>query len=166
MVQMNLSLQDGMGTIVSYFDQFPEWNGIQFEFRGSDGYVNITSLNKALGKRFSDWRRNNFAQELLDELSLIYNIPIDWVTDSADPRSRLTPLVDYIRGNEGVMHVHPAVALSYCMSNPRLQARVNAWIINMLTTGTPTPHYKDWTAMEYLRGVEFNRDDIRDMYGN
>ena len=155
-----------MSIIVSYFDQFPEWNGIQFEFRGSDGYVNVTSLNKALGKRFSNWRRTKFAQELLDELSIIYNLPIDWEGDCSDLSSRSKPLIDYIRGNEGIMHIHPAVALSYCMSKPRLQARVNAWIINMLTTGTATPHYKDWSTLEYLRGIEFNRDDIRDMYGD
>lgn len=151
-----------MGVIVSYFDQFPEWNGIRFEFRGDDGYANVTTLNAALNRRFTDWRRTKFAQELLDELSIGYGIPIDW-EDS--PSQTQKPLVDYSRGGSQAMYVHPAVALSYCMSNPRLQARINMWIINMLTLGTPTPHYKDWSALEYLRGLDFNRDDIREMYG-
>lgn len=148
--------------LVSYFDQFPEWGGFQFELRGSDGYVNVSQLNKALGKRFTDWRKTKFAKDLLDELSQIYRVPIDW----EDPPSQSPkPLVDYARGGSASMYVHPAVALSYCMSNPRLQARINAWVINMVKTGTATPHYKDWTALEYMRGIEFNRDDIRDMYG-
>lgn len=151
-----------MSIIVSYFDQFPEWNGIRFEFRGEDGYVNVTTLNQALNKRFTDWRKTKFAQELLDELSQGYSMPIDW--EDSPSRSE-KPLVDYVRGDEQKMYVHPAVALSYCMSNPRLQARINMWILNMLTLGTPTPHHKDWTTLEYLRGMEFNRDDICDLYG-
>lgn len=151
-----------MGIIVSYFDQFPEWNGTQFEFRGADGYVGINSLNTALNKRFTDWRKTNFAKELLDELSIGYGIPIDWENS---PSQSQKPLIDYVRGGTNKMYVHPAVALSYCMSNPRLQARINMWILNMMKTGTANPHYKDWTVLEYLRGVEFNRDDIRDMYG-
>lgn len=51
------------------------------------------------------------------------------------------------------------------MSNPRFQARVNVWLLSMMQIGTANPHVEDWTATEYLRGVEFNRDDIKDMYG-
>ena len=150
-----------MSLIVSYFDQFPEWNGFQFEFRGEDGYANVTSLNKVLGRRFRNWSRTKFAKELLDELSTGYGIPVH----SSDVSGDKKPLIDHVQGSQENMYVHPAVALSYCMSNPRLQARINMWIINMLTIGTPNPHHKDWTALEYLRGVQFNRDDITDMYG-
>ncbi|MEM9449789.1 MAG: KilA-N domain-containing protein [Cyanobacteria bacterium P01_E01_bin.6] len=148
--------------IISFFDQFPEWNGYRFEFRGTDGYANITHLNKALGKRFTDWRKTNFAKELLDELSKIYRAPIDWENS---PSQSQKPLIDYVRGGDAPMFVHPAVALSYCTSNPRLQARLNAWVVGMMTTGTANPRIDDWNAMEYLRGVQFNRDDITDMYG-
>jgi len=148
--------------MVSFFDQFPEWNGIQFEFRGEDGYVNVTTLNTALNRKFSDWSRTAFAKELLDELSVGYGIPID----CANMRSQSQkPLIDYVRGGNRPMFIHPAVALSYCMSNPRLQARINMWVLNMLSTGTSTPHYKDWSTLEYLQGVEYNRDDIEDLYG-
>jgi hypothetical protein len=153
-----------MSVIVSYFDQFPEWNGVRFEFRGDDGYVNVSTLNTALNKRFTDWRKTKFAQELLDELSTGYDIPIALGEFSQGNGKALIYRLPG-GGREGWRtYVHPAVALSYCMSEPRLQARINMWIINMLTLGTTTPHYKDWSALEYLRGLDFNRDDIREMY--
>lgn len=149
--------------IVSFFDQFPSFEGKSVEIRGSDGYVSVKDLNKVLGKRFTDWRKTKFAKELLDELSKIYRCPIDW----GDPPSRQKPLVDYDRakgGNEGA-YAHPAVALSYSMSNARFQARVNAWMLSLTKYGTATMHHEDWTATEYLRGVQYNRDDIDDLYG-
>ena len=148
-------------SIVSFFDQFPEYNGKTIEIRGSDSYMNISDLNAALGKRFTDWRKTKFSKELLDELSLIYRLPIDW-EDSPMPTSKT--LIERDPSTNKV-YAHPAVGLSYSMSNARFQARVNAWILSMKDWGTATPHVEDWTAMEYLRGVEFNRDDISDMYG-
>lgn len=150
-------------SIVSFFDQFPAYNGQSVHIRGEDSYVSVKDLNKILGKRFTDWRKTKFAKELLDELSQIYRVAIDW---GDSPTHYQKPLVDYNRaagGNEGV-YVHPAVALSYAMSNARFQARVNAWLLSMTQWGTATMHVQDWSAAEYLRGVEFNRDDIAEMY--
>jgi len=148
-------------SIVSFFDQFPEYNGRAIEIRGADGYISISDLNAALGKRFADWRRTKFAKELLDELSLIYRMPTG--VENRQPL-RQKALIERDAATSKV-YAHPAVGLSYSMSNPRFQARINAWILSMKEYGTATPHIADWTAMEYLRGVEFNRDDIRDMYG-
>lgn len=150
-------------SIVGFFDQFPEYNGQQIQIRGADSYVSVKDLNKALGKRFADWRKTKFAKELLDELSLIYRIPIEGGGGSSTP-SRETLIDHVIEGNAGI-YVHPAVALSYAMSNARFQARVNAWLLSMTRWGTATVHHADWSATEYLRGIQFNRDDINDMYG-
>jgi hypothetical protein len=151
-------------TILAFFDQFPSYNGQTVEIRGADGYVSVRDLNKALGKRFADWSRSKFARELLDELSQIYRMPIE-AKGVENLRPPCCGLVDrVVEGNQGI-YVHPAVALSYCMSNPRFQARINAWLLNLTQYGTATPHYQDWSAVEYLRGVEYSRDDIREMYG-
>jgi len=148
--------------ILGFFDQFPEYNGQSIEIRGEDSYVSVRDLNKALGKRFTDWRKTRFAKDLLDELSHIYRVAIDW-EDSPTPSQK--PLIDYVRGGAVGVYVHPAVALSYCMSNARFQARINAWLLNLTKFGTVTPHCQDWGAAEFLRGLEFNRDDIKEMYG-
>ena len=66
-------------SIVSFFDQFPEYNGVKFHFRGSDGYCNVAALNAAMGgKRFNNWRRSKFAQRVIQELSNQTGIPVDW----------------------------------------------------------------------------------------
>jgi hypothetical protein len=149
-------------SIVSFFDQFPEYNGQSVEIRSIDGYVSATDLNKILKKRFTDWRRTKTAQDALQELSRIYRTPVDWAKSHSQ---RQKPLVDYIRGGRASMFIHPTVAIAYCMSDGVFLARVSAWMYNTAQYGTATPHWQDWTAMEYLRGVEFNRDDINDMYG-
>jgi len=52
------------------------------------------------------------------------------------------------------------------MSNPEFQADINVWIYEMMTLGTVNPHVLRWTQEEYQRGLQFNRDDISDMYGD
>lgn len=154
-----------MPNIVSFFDQFPEYEGRSVEIRGSDGYVSVTDLNGILGKRFTDWRKTAYSKDLLDELSKIYRIPID-LGESSQINSKALVHREFRGGREGnKIYVHPAVAIAYCSSNGRFMARVSAWVANMAMNGAATIHVQDWTAMEYLRGVEFSRDDIREMYG-
>lgn len=149
-------------SIVSFFDQFPEYNGVKIGIRGEDGYFDVTAMSKVLGKRFTDWRKTKFAQELLDELTVQTGIPVDWENPPSQSRK---PLIDYSRGGSSSMFVHPYIALSYAMSNPRFQARINIWIVDLLTLGTVNPHYLKWSQEEYNRGLSFNREDIAEIYG-
>ena len=145
----------------SYNDQFPEYNGQKVEIRGKDGYYCATDLSKVLGKRFTDWRKTDFGKRLLVRLSANLDIPIDW----GDSPSRLkTPLVDYIRGDKQKQWIHPTVAMSYAMSNPEFQADVNTWIWQLTNIGTVNPHFLAWTKEEFEQGVQYNRDDINEMY--
>lgn len=160
--------------MVSFFDQFPEYNDHKIEIRGKDGYVSIKNISAAINKRFSDWTRTRFAQEVLDELSLQTGLPIERETfaekgthpHSAKMRSEQTPLIDRVQGSrEGIM-VHPAVAFAYSMSEPRFFARISLWLTQMQQTGTVNPHVLEWTREEFERGNRFNRDDIDDLYGH
>ena len=156
--------------MVSFFDNFPEYNGQKIEIRGKDGYVSVRDISKAIGKRFNDWTRTKFAKEVLDELSLQTKLPIahenDEKSDYAYVRSRSqTPLINYVRGNEESIFVHPSVAFAYSMSNARFFARISLWLTQLHETGTVNPHVQQWTKDEYERGLKFNRDDITDMYG-
>ena len=156
--------------MVSFFDNFPEYNGQKIEIRGKDGYVSVRDISKAIGKRFNDWTRTKFAKEVLDELSLQTKLPIarenNEKSDYAHMRSRSqAPLIDYVRGNEESIFVHPSVAFAYSMSNARFFARISLWLTQLHETGTVNPHVQQWTKDEYERGLKFNRDDITDMYG-
>jgi len=46
--------------IVSFFDQFPTYEGHQVEIRGKDGYFCATDMSDILEKRFTDWRKTQF----------------------------------------------------------------------------------------------------------
>ena len=64
--------------MVSFFDQFPSYNDRQIEIRGKDGYVSVKDISAAINKRFNNWLRTQFAQDVLDELSIIHGLPIDY----------------------------------------------------------------------------------------
>ena len=151
--------------MVSFYDQFPEFNGRKIEIRGTDGYFCATDMSQVLEKTFSNWRRTKFAERLLSRLSTRLNLPIDRESDCANSPSRnLVPLVDYVRGDGQKMWIHPALAMSYAMSNPEFQADINVWIYELLNFGTINPHVLKWTREEIDRGIEMNRDDIKEMY--
>ena len=154
--------------MISFFDQFPEHNGQKIKIRSKDGYVSVRDISKALGKRFNDWTRTKFAKEVLDELSLQTRLPIvhenNEKSDYTDMRSRLqTPLIDYVRGDNGSIFVHPSVAFAYSMSDARFFARISLWLSQMQEFGTVNPHVRDWTQEEYQRGLQYNRDDIDEL---
>ena len=149
------------GSIVSFYDQFPRFDGVEIPIRGEDGYLNATAMSKVLEKRFTDWRKTQFAKRLLKRLSERFGMPVGWEKDTSGRRK---PLVDYVRGATS-MWVHPTVAMSYAMSNPEFQADVNAWIYELMQYGAVNIHVLKWTKEEFARGQELNRDDIREMYG-
>jgi len=40
--------------MVSFFDQFPEFNGRKIEIRGTDGYFSATDMSQVVGRRLTD----------------------------------------------------------------------------------------------------------------
>ena len=153
-------------SIVSFFDQFPEYNGVKFHFRGGDGYCKVSCLNQAMGgKRFTDWMKTKFAKAVVEELSRQTGIPVrteEGVGGSSQSPS--TGLIDYDRASGGNVWIHPYLVTAYALQDPILYARVSIWLTDLMRLGTINPHLLSWTIEEYHRGLEFNRDDIRDMY--
>ena len=156
--------------MISYFDQFPEYNGQEIEIRGKDGYVSVRDISKALGKRFNNWTRTRFAKDVLEELSLLTGFPITnseaglaSKSDYSKMSSRSNVLIDYVRGDEGAIFVHPSVAFAYSMSDARFFARISLWLSQMQEFGTVNPHVRDWTQEEYQRGLQYNRDDVDEL---
>ena len=151
--------------IVSFFDQFPEYNGVKFHFRGSDGYCEVSALNKAMGgKRFNNWTRTKFGKSVIDAISKRSGIPVDW--ESQQGYSNVsTPLIDYDRSKGTGVWIHPYLVTAYAMQDAELYAAVAIWLTDLMRLGTINPHILQWTVEEYQRGLEFNRDDVRELYG-
>jgi hypothetical protein len=155
------------GKIVSFFDQFPEYNGKKIEIRGTDGYVSITDISVAIGKRFRDWTRTQFARDVLEELSARTRQPVMLDESASRPRALVRgvgakPLIDAPSG--GRIYAHPSVAFGYAMSNAKFFAQISLWVTQHQTIGAVNPHVLDWTRDEFERGLAFNRDDITEMY--
>jgi KilA-N domain len=152
--------------MLSYFDNFPEYNGQKIEIRGKDGYVSIRDISKALRKRFRDWTRTKFAKEVLEELSLQTRLEITYEKgERRNEHPHKTPLIDYVLGDQESIFAHPSVAFAYAMSDAKFFARISLWLTQLHTIGTVNPHIAQWTREEYQRGLQYNRDDIEDMYG-
>jgi hypothetical protein len=155
------------GKIVSFFDQFPEYNGKKIEIRGTDGYVSVSDISAAIGKRFRNWTRTQFAKDVLEELSIRTRQPIALEDGVPGGRSKVSgvpqkPLIDGPSGER--IFVHPSVAFGYAMSDAKFFARISLWVTQHQTIGAVNPHVLDWTRDEFERGLAFNRDDITEMY--
>jgi len=153
--------------MISFSDQFPEFNGMQVEIRKEDGYFSATDMSKILGKRLTDWRKTSFAKRLLNRLSERTGMDVEQRLQSTlGGSSQCTKgLIQYNSDGNQKTWLHPYAALSYAMSNPEFQADINIWIVDLMTLGTVNPHVLQWTRAELERGIEMNRDDIREMYG-
>jgi len=154
--------------MVSFFDQFPEYNGQKIEVRGKDGYFSATDMSVALGKRLTDWRKTAFAKRLLTRLSQKSRMPLEQRFNGTlgETSQGASALIQYDLKGEQKAWLHPYVAMSYAMSNPEFQAEVNIWIIDLMTLGTVNPHFLNWTKEEIERGRQFNQDDINELYGD
>jgi len=153
--------------MISFSDQFPEFNGMQVEIRKEDGYFSATDMGKILKKRLTDWRKTSFAKRLLNRLSERTGMDVEQRlqrTLGEFPQCS-KGLIQYDLDGKQKAWLHPYVALSYAMSNPEFQADINIWIVDLMTLGTVNPHVLQWTRAELERGIEMNRDDIREMYG-
>lgn len=156
------------GIILSFFDQNPEYNGVPISIRGADGYFSVKNMNEAIvrtaggkPKRFNDWLKTKFAQEVIAEIGRLTGIPVDY----DDSRSQdQTPLIDYKRGGTDGVWLHPSLVGAFALQDPKLYARVSIWLGNLISMGTVNPHVLQWTREEYLRGLQFNRDDLQDLY--
>jgi len=153
--------------MVSFSDQFPEFNGINVEIRKKDGYFSATDMGKVLGKRLTDWRKTSFSKRLLNRLSQRTGMDVEQKFQGTLGQSTQCAqgLIQYDLGGDQKAWLHPYVALSYAMSNPEFQADVNIWIVDLMTLGTVNAHVLKWTREELERGIEMNRDDIKELYG-
>lgn len=160
-------------SIVSFFDQQPIFNGVQITARGGDGYWNASDMARAMkafdgvSRPFSRWSRNAKTKRVLERLSERSGIPLfaedEGVAKNGQPPKKA--LIDYDRASGGDAWIHPYVAVAYAMMLPEFQADISIWVVEMSRYGVVNMDVLKWSRTEYLRGLEFNRDDIAELYG-
>jgi hypothetical protein len=100
-------------------------DGYNIEHREKDGYINVTNLCKAGGKKFSDWKRIEKTQSFLQVLSSSMVIHIN-------------ELIRYKIGSihERATWVHPHVAINIAQwISPEFDVKVSAWVYEAMMTG-------------------------------
>jgi 5-methylcytosine-specific restriction endonuclease McrA len=137
---------------------------IEVAQRPTDGYINITQLAKAAGKRVSDWRQNQDTQEYIEVLSIDVGIPT-------------SKLIQIIQGRGSVVEqgtwAHPQAALKFAAwCDKRFDVQVFKWIDALRTQGvvdirdTPVnPIQHALTAIaDAVKALDTRKADVTQLY--
>ncbi len=138
------------------------------EFLRSSAYCNLNDIAKTFGKRVDN------CMSLKSTKSLIEAFKQDPSYNGAEP-------IFIKRGREkgssldtsdlryptlgGGTWAHPDIAIQFAQwCSPAFALWVSRQIRHLLTYGEVNIHYREWTEEQYQRGVEFNREDIKELY--
>ena len=97
----------------------------QLEYREDDGFINITNLCKAGGKKFNHWNSIDKTKRFLDVLSSTAGIPV-------------VELLKQEQGGNGERHTwaHPQVAINIAQwISPEFDVLVSKWVYEIMLTG-------------------------------
>lgn len=121
--------QDDVTPVIDYVKQpLKLTEEYMLEARESDGYVNITTLCKAGGRKFATWNRSLRAKRFLSVLSNTVQIctqDLVFCSEGFDAD-----------GEREATWVHPYVAINIAQwISPHFELKVSMWIYQFLTTG-------------------------------
>lgn len=138
------------------------------EFLRSGAYCNLNDIAKPFGKRVDNWIRLKSTQNLFEAFKQdpSYNgaEPIT-VKRGREKGSSLVPsdLREPTLG--GGTWAHPDIAIQFAQwCSPGFALWVSRQIRHLLVYGEVNIHYQEWSEEEYNQGVEFNHEDIRELY--
>jgi hypothetical protein len=101
----------------------------QLEYRDKDGYINITNLCKAGGKKFNHWNSNDKTKRFLQVLSLEAGIPVTSLIKIGSGHKI---------GNTNISETwaHPQVAINIAQwISPEFDVLVSKWVYEIMLTG-------------------------------
>jgi len=99
--------------------------GYEIEHREEDGYINISNLCKAGGKKFNGWNRLQKTKAFLQVLS-----------ESAQIHADSLIVYNCAYGKERSTWVHPQVAINIAQwISPKFDVKVSAWVYEVMMTG-------------------------------
>lgn len=80
-------------------------------------------------------------------------------TATSDPRDRSETLAE-----QGTF-AHPDIAIQFAQwCSPSFALWVSRQVRHLLTYGEVNIHYTEWSEAEVLRGRQFNKDDVKELY--
>ena len=133
------------------------------EFIRSNAYCNLNEIAKPFGRRPANWMRLKSTQELFEAFKE------DPAYGGADPfldrqlQSESTGRFVAVGG----LYAHLDIAIQFAQwCSPKFALWVSRQIRHLMEHGEVNLHHREWTIDQYIEGVEFNRDDIGEMYGD
>ena len=136
--------------------------------RESDGYINVTNLCKAGGKKFSHWnsldKTKQFLKILEEHINSEYQnktsagIPALVLTDQTLLENNKVELILHENGGNGERHVwiHPKVAINIAQwISPKFDVQVTIWVHQLLIVGSVklTDDSSDKDIMDIQKGI-------------
>jgi hypothetical protein len=131
-------------------------------------YCRLNDIADVFGKRIQDWQRLKATKEILDEFAKdpatkgrpALKVVKGRMSDHANSRDHSPSLVQ-----QGTW-AHPDIAIEFARwCSPRFALWCNRQIRHLLTHGEVNLHHTEWTKEQHIAGIQYNRDDIEDMYG-
>ena len=123
-----------------------EVNGLQIGQRCDDGYINLTKMAQANGKKLNDYLRLDITKAFLEELSMDTGIPVSKLTQIRRGKPA------NLQGTWG----HPQVSIhcgQWC--SPKFAVLVSKWVFEWITTGqNPISSQSTGNPADLLSGLE------------
>jgi hypothetical protein len=137
------------------------YEGFSIEFIRSGQYVNLGDMAKVHGKRVDNWTRLKSTKDLITAFKKRAS------TQHMEPLKRTTLICEVSRKSLGsAVFAHPHIAIQFAQwASPGFALWVSEQILHLLEYGEVHLHHSQWTKEEYDQGCQFNRDDIKEMYG-
>jgi hypothetical protein len=136
-------------------------------------YVNLNDLAALYGKRVDSWMRLKGTKDLLagfkTDPAYKYQTAIFAIKGNQSNTSHVWVKTQKL-GGKGVTRsgtwAHPDIAIVFAQwCNPMFALWVARQIRHLLSHGEVNLHHQEWTADQVTCGLEYNRDDIKDLYG-
>jgi hypothetical protein len=132
------------------------------EFLRSGAYCNLNDIAKPFGKRVNNWMRLKSTQALFEAFR--QDPSYNGAEPFCDRELRSESTGKFVSG--GGIFAHPDIAIQFAQwCSPAFALWVSRQIRHLLTYGEVNIHYQEWSEEQYHRGVEFNREDIKELYG-
>jgi KilA-N domain len=137
------------------------------EFLRTGAYCNLNDIAKPFGKRLDNWMRLKGTKELFDAFA---NDPAYGGTEPIKTVVGRMSAPSDLREHSKVLvqqgtFAHPDIAIQFAQwCNPGFALWVSRQIRHLLTYGEVNIHYQEWSEKDRLTGIEYNRDDIKDLY--
>jgi len=101
----------------------------QLEYREEDGYINITNLCKAGGKKFNHWNSNDKTKRFLQVLSTDAGIPVSEIIKVGSGSK-------HENDTKNLTWSHPQVAINIAQwISPEFDVLVSKWVYEIMLTG-------------------------------